>query len=1102
MSGAADALVVSTLESRRYFPHLLIFSFSVLVIVYWLVHGIFSIVVASLSEEIAQRDVHVDLRTFKSRKHHTGTRKKGSRRHRRLSSGIRQRKDTLLQALVLASNNDKNRRLEADAKALITRRTPSEELSGELSNDRLIGWMTLYWDIPTTITLPFMTLNVWPRSMRIPFHAAGSVFYLGADNFRSLRIFILWFSAFLLAVLQMLRHAAKGHLGPRWKTHRVVRIRAILSRIFYGAMYTAVIYQAGALLSDYRSCTPGFGPFNETACKHTIIHINASSNATSMQTLVDVNSVAFDIPTILCSFTIALWAFWGSLAYILHEKNSSSPAFMWMPFYEASRYTAKTFIAGAGSMFKTFPFVTMPTFLLGFSGLLYLTVGFQPCQGQGRRANNLRATGYALGVWFSLCGMISVVLKLDDADLSSDLIGIGWAVLVVGAITIARVTWLFNDVRSKKFAIPDLPWTSLLRLSNSRYVRRVIADAILQHAENTDGKVDVGSKLLMQMSQLVRSNVAAQSSTRRACDDFVNIRLSAAYLLFASTQRHRGNSRRNSFLTVEGDGVKNNSNRRSSLLLNFLTRKLAVHDGSSKRSLLHAISRRMLRWFDSNAYSMKNNEQRIRSKSHSGRMYRDKEGTFKQSDVDDLVQMVIEALLSPTVTAGLKLRVALSFVRTVEAQDEKSFFKVDENDPAIMNALSVAHVCLMVKTGFSEFKSSIKFLQMFSNRLKQSVLGYMTTSNEEEGAEDALRADPSSEDALVSYFLSPNGSQTKLEGVIDLTLKAISSWFSNCERPKKDATVASIVKRRVSSLVMPLKGNRAGKVVPLSYERTSYDKTEAMGVLVILSNLWDLEDSVDPSKAPELSDYWRPCLRIASIFVFSDDVLLHMSSMHFLKKVKNALNIPWEEMISADIAGAVKLLPSRLRLIRDHVTQYAKLVNNVAGMEEHFRVESALPNELDTQKQLPESKKRNLKKELVNILSLKDTDYLSNSQSRDFPQLFSNFAFHYCANALHVGIADPQIARYEISRVIKCWVATIAERVLLGNTNSSNMCEVPQVTMKKYVTNWHDRLQCVELHKMGKSTVSKNDIEWLFFDLCAPLVHDLPASLDCFLRMF
>ena len=162
------------------------------------------------------------------------------------------------------------------------------------------------------------------------------------------------------------------------------RVRGCV-KAFYGAAYTVVIYQAGTLLGDYRSCTQGFGEPQAAACKQAAISENYANTTNTTGIEYVMEEVAFDYPTIACCLLVVLWAYCGAIHYTLNDKNASSPAFIWLPVYEAERYTIKTFLSGAGSMFKSFPYVIMPTYLVGFSLALYLTFSYQPCQGQGRK---------------------------------------------------------------------------------------------------------------------------------------------------------------------------------------------------------------------------------------------------------------------------------------------------------------------------------------------------------------------------------------------------------------------------------------------------------------------------------------------------------------------------------------------------------------------------------------------------------------------------------------------------------------------------------------------------------------------------------------------
>ena len=417
-------------------------------------------------------------------------------------------------------NFDDVKRIESDAIALLARETPNEETRGEWRKDRKVGWLSLLWDIPTTTILPFMTLNAWPRALRIPFHVASSILYLGVDvSFRQLRVAVLWTSVVLLLAVEGLRYT-----GP---SRRISRFRSILCRLLFGAAYTCVIYQAGAVLGDYKSCTEGWGDTRSVPCKLTVVR-NATQNGTDARH-VRIQTIEFDALTVAVTSLTTVFMFRGAIQWLFLEKNASNPAFMWLPAYEAVRYTIKSVLAGYGSMFKQQPGITLPIYFVGFVVMLILTIKYQPCLGKGRVANNLRATGFSLGAWFSFCGLVCVALDADALVSTWESILVGYVILSGGAVAVVVYTWKMNNEYAEAFSLPSAPWHELLDPGkHSPYVRKVCAHATLLYARNTRGRADIGMRMTTAITNLI-SNTYGTS-------EYVRLRVAAAYLIFSSAQ--------------------------------------------------------------------------------------------------------------------------------------------------------------------------------------------------------------------------------------------------------------------------------------------------------------------------------------------------------------------------------------------------------------------------------------------------------------------------------------------------------------------------------------------------------------------------------------
>ena len=90
------------------------------------------------------------------------------------------------------------------------RSNPSEKMRGELKLDSLIGWCTLYFDIPATILIPLQMHGVWPEAMRIPFHTVGSILYFtSALSFIWLREFVVYTSLTVVVIISVAEGSCK-----------------------------------------------------------------------------------------------------------------------------------------------------------------------------------------------------------------------------------------------------------------------------------------------------------------------------------------------------------------------------------------------------------------------------------------------------------------------------------------------------------------------------------------------------------------------------------------------------------------------------------------------------------------------------------------------------------------------------------------------------------------------------------------------------------------------------------------------------------------------------------------------------------------------------
>lgn len=233
----ANASYVETATSReaeRHLPHILVFSAFIGCMISWVIYGLWVLAKQGELKQLVKRvtDAHKASRT--KVKKHLSLKCAPDLSRVPDSSRRKKRRSTFIQAFAQKYTFDSSERVHADAKALLARKSPSEGTSGDLRIDRIVGWGTLWWDIPSFTVLPFMTLNVWPRALRIPFHAVGSVLYLGGEvSFRQVRIALLWASLVTVLFIDITKYAT----STRGASRKVQRYIQLVSRVFYGALY-------------------------------------------------------------------------------------------------------------------------------------------------------------------------------------------------------------------------------------------------------------------------------------------------------------------------------------------------------------------------------------------------------------------------------------------------------------------------------------------------------------------------------------------------------------------------------------------------------------------------------------------------------------------------------------------------------------------------------------------------------------------------------------------------------------------------------------------------------------------------------------------------
>ena len=106
----------------------------------------------------------------------------------------------------------------------------------------------------------------------------------------------------------------------------------------------------------------------------------------------------------------------------------------------------------------------------------------------------------------------------------------GYAMLIIGGITIGILVWRINNAKASQTSIPEESFHELLSPSQSSYVQNVAAEALLLYAEETQGKVDIGDKIPKSMHDFI----ARESDSSLG---FIKVKLAAAYVVFGSGQR-------------------------------------------------------------------------------------------------------------------------------------------------------------------------------------------------------------------------------------------------------------------------------------------------------------------------------------------------------------------------------------------------------------------------------------------------------------------------------------------------------------------------------------------------------------------------------------
>ena len=381
----------------------------------------------------------------------------------------------------------RNVRVLRDSRALLVSLgvAASEEIDLNFINEhyatnRLIGWLSLYWEIPTMLLMPFFVLNAWPESLRVPFLTPSSFLYVGAMSSKLLMNFILWLSVFSVTAMEIIRH-----MDSKRRSKTVKRLRYICSRLLYDMFYIIIIYRAAAVFRVY-SCEPGLGSWSSDACRVVYtLNVSGSTNASTtdgQSAKMQVTLISWKYVQMAFCLYVLVFIFRGALDYVIYEKNATDPAFMWIPVYNAASFAVKAGLSATVSVLNYHPVSAMATLIASNSLLGYMTYRFQPCLGKGRTPNNMRFASFMGGTYVATLGMLSSVLDLDEKVRSRNHVLSFYGAIILGATITVWMAWLANDKRAREYCLPNVPLKDMLGPMAHPYVRKVASQATLMRS--------------------------------------------------------------------------------------------------------------------------------------------------------------------------------------------------------------------------------------------------------------------------------------------------------------------------------------------------------------------------------------------------------------------------------------------------------------------------------------------------------------------------------------------------------------------------------------------------------------------------------------------
>ena len=352
----------------------------------------------------------------------------------------------------------------------------SEHESKGATIKRMVGWISLLFEIPTMLLQPFIVRNVWPEKLGIPFHDEGSLLYISQSLSSTVSLVqVAAYAALLFAVEIVI---ASGELKSR---SRAQNFRYMGSRVLYDAFYCLATYKAFSYLLYFESPSDSTRICKIDASMYTTAE---HQNVSSVLRLVEAD---IDIARASLGLFVIIFSFWGAIQYTIIEKNAANPAFMWLPSYNIILFVGKSIASAVTGTLRHQPGASLPFLLTVNITLACVTFKLQPCQGKGRRPNNMRFAAFVIGSWTSFLGLLCLVFGLNEAVTTKGDAALCWCFLFASLGALLWFATKINNSRAKLFAIPDAPIASMLEASHSKYHRRVAAHAVIRRNRRSQG---------------------------------------------------------------------------------------------------------------------------------------------------------------------------------------------------------------------------------------------------------------------------------------------------------------------------------------------------------------------------------------------------------------------------------------------------------------------------------------------------------------------------------------------------------------------------------------------------------------------------------------